>query len=612
MRRRFNDGERVALYLAADGRCARCGDELEPSWHADHVDPFSKGGATEITNGQALCPACNLKKGNKVMELRQWQQNALQHLEDREGDFLVVATPGAGKTTFALSAVRQRLGADVDKVIVVVPTAHLRHQWAEAATRFSVHLDDTFTNGVGAMARDYHGVVITYATVASQPLLWRRICSQHRTLVVLDEVHHAGDAEHLSWGPALREAFELAQRRILLSGTPFRSDGNAIPFVRYDADSKCVADFNYDYGAALLDGGVVRPIEFLAQNSEVRWRNAGSVETAHLDEAGDDVLAKALATALSSSGDWIPSVLAQADAELSRQRQEMPDAGGLVIASDQQAARAYASILRTLSGEEPTLVTSDEADASARIARFASGTSRWIVAVKMVSEGVDIPRLCVGVYATNTRTEMFLRQVVGRFVRKRGEADETSASLFIPSIQPLLRFASQIEATVDNALREDVEQRHREAKEATEPRLFDLVEPLSASPATHHSTIRSAESFSDLELRKAAELIDNVGMPSNVTPAMMAAALRRAGAPVVAGQVVVNAAPPLKRSDEKKALRALVKRLVSRYHNDIGVEYSHIHSRLNEVCGGPIGVATVDQLQHRVDLLMGWLERGEV
>ena len=62
-RRAFSTSERVALLLAAEGRCAECGGELEPGWHGDHVTAYSRGGETRAANGQALCPRCNLKKG---------------------------------------------------------------------------------------------------------------------------------------------------------------------------------------------------------------------------------------------------------------------------------------------------------------------------------------------------------------------------------------------------------------------------------------------------------------------------------------------------------------------------------------------------------------------
>ena len=54
----------------------------------------------------------------------------------------------------------------------------------------------------------------------------------------------------------------------------------------------------------------------------------------------------------------------------------------------------------------------------------AESDDPWIVAVRMVSEGVDIPRLAGGVYATNTLTDLFFRQAVGRLEQVVGTTVE--------------------------------------------------------------------------------------------------------------------------------------------------------------------------------------------
>ena len=74
-------------------------------------------------------------------------------------------------------------------------------------------------------------MAVTYAQVAAHPALHRQRTENRRTLVIFDEIHHAGDA--LSWGDAVKEAFDPARRRLALTGTPFRSDANPIPFVTY-------------------------------------------------------------------------------------------------------------------------------------------------------------------------------------------------------------------------------------------------------------------------------------------------------------------------------------------------------------------------------------------
>src|SRR5690242_13829748 len=388
-------------------------------------------------------------------KLRAWQAAALeQYLRQQPRDFLAVATPGAGKTTFALRIATELLGRrEVARVTVVAPTEHLKRQWADAAHRVGIRIDPEFRNAHGSHGRDFDGVAVTYAQVASRPLLHRARTEAGRTLVILDEVHHGGDA--LSWGDAVREAFEPATRRLALTGTPFRSDTAAIPFVEYVEDDEGIrrsrADYSYGYGDALRDG-VVRPVLFLAYSGQMRWRTrAGDEVSARLGEPlTKDMTGQAWRTALDPRGEWVPSVLRAADQRLTEVRRGVPDAGGLVIATDQAQARAYAAILRGATAEPPVVVLSDDADASARIEQFAEGDQRWMVAVRMVSEGVDVPRLAVGVYATSTATPLFFAQAVGRFVRARRRGE--TASVFLPSVPTLLAHAGQMEVQRDHVL----------------------------------------------------------------------------------------------------------------------------------------------------------------
>ncbi len=330
----------------------------------------------------------------RTVTLRPWQKTALERLAaSTSSDFLAVATPGAGKTTFALTAARQAMAVDPGlRLIVVVPTAHLKVQWAQAAAGFDLHLDWRWSADDGGVAPDMHGIVTTYQQVAGCAGALRTLAGT--AMVIFDEVHHA--AEDRAWGDSLRRSFETAPRRLSLSGTPFRSDTQAIPFVRYTAE-EAVADYEYGYGDALADGGVVRPVYFPRIDGMMEWSAPdGSVHT----HGFDDPLASAqaghrLRTAYSTEGEWLPHVLGLAHQRLLAIRRRQPDAGGLVIATDQEHAKAIARLMATRLRVGAMVATSDDPDASACIARFASGTEPWIVAVRMVSEGVDIPRLRV-------------------------------------------------------------------------------------------------------------------------------------------------------------------------------------------------------------------------
>lgn len=590
------------------------------------MQAWSKGGPTDVVNGQALCPGCNAKKGTASMAdafgLREWQQEARERYHGRNGgesgNFLVVATPGAGKTTFALTIAQDLIEqGTVSRLVVVVPTAHLRRQWAEAAHKKGVQLDDTFVNKNGTVGSDYDGVVVTYQAVASSPLLWRKLTSG-RALVVFDEIHHAGDGENLTWGQALKEAFEFATRRLLLSGTPFRSDAKPIPFVHYE-NGRAIPGYNYDYGMALADGGVVRPAVFPAMDGESKWRRSGELATTSitLAETDEKTVPPALRAALDWNGEWIPSVLTEAHAALTQARIDTPDAGGLVIASDQSAARAYAAILERITGERPAIAVSDDPEASKVIKAFAATSQQWIIAVQMVAEGVDIPRLAVGVYASRVRTQMFFIQVVGRFVRMRGEEDETTARMFIPSIEPLLSYARDIEKTVDAVLA-DEEKRVRESQEGDDdpdepPSLIPTIEVIGSSTARHHATIANGEAITTEEKVKAEAVLSAAGsaLPRSMTPEAVALVLRLGGqaAPVPHQRNATPAHATL--SDRKKDVRLLIRRKVSKLSIARGVPHSHIHSEMNQHLGNKVTDAPLDSLYKRVDMLDGWLKEEE-
>jgi superfamily II DNA or RNA helicase len=197
---------------------------------------------------------------------RAWQASFLaRHVAAADRDFLLVATPGAGKTLAACQAARV---AACEQLVVVCPTTALRSQWADAADRVGLHLDPRWRNADGAWRPDVDGVAVTYQQVASAPDLFAHHLARP-TFVVLDEIHHAG--ESAAWATALRAAFGDAQRRLALSGTPFRSDARAIPFVTYDEDRRCAPDFVYGYGEAIADA-VCRPLAFRLLDATLRWR----------------------------------------------------------------------------------------------------------------------------------------------------------------------------------------------------------------------------------------------------------------------------------------------------------------------------------------------------
>lgn len=66
-KRNFDESQRQVIYRKDKGVCQICGKECDwNDWEADHIVPWSKGGKTEIENGQVLCPTCNSKKSDNL------------------------------------------------------------------------------------------------------------------------------------------------------------------------------------------------------------------------------------------------------------------------------------------------------------------------------------------------------------------------------------------------------------------------------------------------------------------------------------------------------------------------------------------------------------------
>lgn len=542
--------------------------------------------------------------------LRGWQRRALvRYLADKPRDFLTVATPGAGKTAFALRVAGELLAdGTVDKVTVVVPTEHLKTQWALAASGVGMALDPKFSNANAQTSDEYHGVVVTYAQVASHPTRHRVRTENRRTLVIFDEIHHGGDAK--SWGEAIREAFSDATRRLALTGTPFRSDDSPIPFVTYEPDEnglqRSKADHVYGYSEALADG-VVRPVVFLAYSGEARWRDsAGAEHSARLGEPlNAEQTARAWRTALNPAGEWIPAVIAAADKRLQQKRQHVPDAGGMVIASDQSAARAYAKLLIKITGEEPTVVLSDDPGSSDRISQFAAGTSRWLVAVRMVSEGVDVPRLSVGVYATSASTPLFFAQAVGRFVRSRQPGE--TASIFLPSVPNLLLLASKMEAQRDHVLgkpdREPADEFAAAEPKQSEPSELDNGFESLGADAELDQVIFDGSSFGTATPAGSDEEADYLGIPGLLNAEQMRDLLRRRQEEQLTKRTASGETPPPRSTHGRiRELRRELNALVSIAHHRTGKPHGWIHNELRRICGGPpVAAATTDQLQARIE-----------
>lgn len=561
--------------------------------------------------------------------LRRWQQEALTAFWDSTAEnFQVTATPGAGKTRFAITVASEALARGiVDQIIVVAPTDHLRTQWAEAALGRKLKLDPTMSNQQNTLRAGFQGYVTTYAQVAAAPKRHQFRAEASRTLVILDEIHHAGDG--LSWGEAVASAFESCVRRLTLSGTPFRTrPGETIPFVNYEqvGDSYVSqADYTYGYREALADS-VVRPVVFAAYTGQARWLNsAGEVVAAGLGEASDgttntkSVEQLAWRTALDPRGNWVPHVIAAMDDRLNHQRSHgIPDAGGLVLASDQESARAYAAIVRDVTGEDPVLVLSDDPDASAKISRFRDGTNKYAVCVRMISEGCDIPRATTIAYMTSYRTSLFFAQAVGRVVRSRRPSE--MATVFLPAVRPLLHLAAEIEAERNHVFQIPPDAADDELDELVDIRrdepTGDTWQPLGADAEFAHAMQSGRAVSADYSaIAPDAESEEYLGLPGLLTVEQTAALLAQRDVEIRRkSQAARESAPEVVEDselmpwEELAQLRREVNSAVAAVAASSGEPHSSVHVWVRvRVPGPPSSSADAATLRKRKSALRGRL-----
>ena len=519
--------------------------------------------------------------------LRPWQQRAVSAMADWvDGPFLVAAAPGAGKTVPALHAARQLLRTrSIGRVAVVCPTAPLTRQWAAAAASMGLQLAPDAANLRPPAGFD--GVAVTYARVAQSGARWAKQCSPG-TFVIADEAHHLGD--ELAWGQGFNAAFATAARRLLLSGTPFRSDAAPIPGVRYDSDGIAVPDVTYSYADAVRDG-VCRPVTFVPYDGVLQWQSGEeTIEASFADAVHSREAARRYRTAISVElADGLPRILAAAHAKLLEIRSGgHRDAGGLIVAADGEHARAVAKVLRGVTGKPPLVVLHTEARAAEKLAAFRSGREPWIVAVNMVSEGVDIPRLRVGVYATAAKTPLIFRQIVGRFVRTIPGRGLDMSWLYLPADPVLRAHAADVENDLSPIL--------RRLGLGAEELLDEIPDRLETEPSEAPAFVPLS---ADLSLTPQLALFGSPGGAAAPLPTFASAVEDPLDD------------PGLPAFERRALLRDKRHRLVSDLRRTDGRTHAEINAWLNRATGiTRVDDASIDQLERSIALLLDTLNRA--
>lgn len=543
-RRFFNTRERAALYRAAGGHCEKCGTDLEPGWHADHAKPYSAGGPTHVTNGQALCPGCNLRKGTQMARpLRQWQEET--HEQYRRAvmppRFHISAFPGMGKTEGAAAILEHtgRFG------IVLVPQADTLTSWRKtlhgrAICPTVVASDGSYRTVCGddvCAGKRTSAAVMTYAFAMINPDIIVSLYKKYREcLLILDEVHHLRSKS--SWANPIKIAQPYVDAVLTLSGTPFRTDEEPVPFVHTEGPwaqnlsalpDHCMADYGYGKALTMKPPPVNRAV-FERYDGDVTWMEGGEERTAKLSTKSDKETArKARKHVVDPRGDWLQRVIRDADRQLTDVRSTDRKAGGLVICKSTDHAVAVADLLTKETSGSVAVYTEDyetldhrrgngrKQDASGKrqghkprgigesnLQDFEQSGERWIVTVRKISEGVDVPRLRVLVYATVTRTLLFFVQAFGRVIRVVPDLPKSvdqTAWVYIPDDELMRGFAEEIEDGIADAEIKMMEDEEDEEERARPDLLFDVP---GEHPESFDSFIHAAGEYTGATAKRVS------------------------------------------------------------------------------------------------------------
>jgi superfamily II DNA or RNA helicase len=406
---------------------------------------------------------------------------------------LIYACPGSGKTYGGLLIAKEliRLVRKTRHLLVITPNIAIRTQWIERARDMGIELREIADVRVlqqRELPIGVHGFITSYQAAVNMRHSLRTFCEAFRPVVVLDEVHHTAGAtdsrDGNAWGHSIEYACAEASFKLCTTGTPFREGNNPIAFVHYNESGEAIANVRYTYEQAIRDG-VCRPIEFEFYDGYVEWnrKNGQNMHADFQQQLTKRLSRERLEAALSTDGRFPLRMITAAHEKLSEIRRGTgvdSKAGGLVVAINREHADALADLMTEVVGQRPVVVTHAVDDAQALIDAFRSGDEPWIIGIGMLSEGVDIPRLRVGVYASRIRAALYFHQFCGRFVRVQNDRSERSY-VFLPRDPEIEAIAIEIEKEKYHALGEDPPQRGNGHGRGSGRRLGIEVEDSDAS-----------------------------------------------------------------------------------------------------------------------------------
>ncbi|WP_395593343.1 DEAD/DEAH box helicase [Pseudomonas sp. B26140] len=378
--------------------------------------------------------------------LREWQhqckQIALTHYR-KIPHFFCQATPGSGKTRMAAELAKDLLEQDrIDLVLCFAPS----RQVVEGFRRtFSGVLNRRMDGLIGAV-----GATCTYQGMEYRDEAFWKLFDDYRVFAVFDEIHHCAGHDALlsnAWGQRIiQRVQDRAEFTLALSGTPWRSDHKAIVLARYSTpEGNLICDYQYGLAEAISDQVCRSPRIVILDNQLVSLTEAlASQSTVTMFPNISSLLTDSAVSyeSLLVHEDVLRQLLVLGCRKLKEIREVKADAGGLVVATNIEHAHQIAAMLLG-EGETCEVVTNKTPNAQQVIDDFRFSSTAWIVAVGMISEGTDIPRLQVCCHLSRIRTELYYRQVLGRILR-RSVSHDTEAWLYVLAEPSLQQFSERV------------------------------------------------------------------------------------------------------------------------------------------------------------------------
>ena len=384
-------------------------------------------------------------------EPRDWQKKAKDVLwpllNNRSGSrtHIVSVVTGGGKTIFGIwmasLGLREHLYARV--VFVTPPRSNVRTQWEDAMKKL-------------LPSRTHESSVETFMSVGNVAE------ADGRTLVVIDEFHHLADNQ--TWGDNVRAFAGKAADRLMLSATPNREDKLNIPFVNEGS-----VVYEYRYGDAVRDKVCRYICAHDNYDGVMTWTEKNTKEKHTFGEVVDDEFvplvlprqqdSRRFNTALQCSFTLVQRMVKDAADELRRMRESYPRAQGMVVVTSQMDAIEVRAFMQEHCDVDPTVISSATKTAGQDLSDFKNNIGNhksWLVSITLVSEGTDIPNLCVLVYKSWIRTELFMTQVAGRVMRVSEDMPGASAHIYYPKDQRVRSVFRKLQCEADAALKGEV------------------------------------------------------------------------------------------------------------------------------------------------------------